>query len=158
MRPSYLRRCNKIMREIHPAEDVLIDVQKDILRIAKERGMSPKRIAARTKLNEHTIISWSKGSAMPAWAFAVLTQVLDDDLSTLMFEQFDKFVGTADPSEGDLDSLGNAAARFVADKLDSETGGTVTPMNRAKLQVQARQIGCIAFSTSRGPQRRRATA
>jgi hypothetical protein len=133
------------MSDLSPQAHNLLAIQRDIFRLAKrDHELSPGRLAALSGLNARTIQNWAEGAAMPAFAFAILSEHIPEELTSLLFEPFDKRVTAVERDDGDLDSLGCETAGFTSDYVEAKSDGRITPIERAKLTERAGVIAARA--------------
>lgn len=118
-----------------------VDAQREMFRLAaKECGLTIPIIAQRSPLHESTMKGWRDGAAMPAWAlFQLGAAGVPDHLLSLVGASFGKHVGTDETDDGDLNALGREGAHFLAEKQDAEADGNVTPIERAKRNLERAQ-------------------
>lgn len=124
--------------------------QMDMFRLARrDHDLTANRLSKLSRIPETTIQSWCKGSAMPAWALVVLSAYLPDELTSLMFEPAARYVGTAEPGDGDLDALAREGADYNVEYLrardpGSDAGPELSPREKAILRDKARRIAATA--------------
>lgn len=128
-----------------PARDS-VEAQRELFRLAeKECGLSISVIAARSPLKASTMQGWRDGSVMPVWALGALGAAgVPDHLLSLIMAPYGKHVGTDECGDGDLDALGRESAGYVSEKLEAESDGIVTPIEKAQLKERALRITCVA--------------
>lgn len=128
----------------------IISRQERMLRLAeRDYDLSLAVLHVETGISKATISSWKQDVAMPAWALVVLSRVIPDDLTSLLFEPVGKHVGTSDGDDGDIDALAREAAGFNVEYLDarqpkSEAGTGLSPREREKLKDRARRVASTA--------------
>lgn len=133
----------------HGTDCDVIAAQEAMLRLAeRDYQLTSKRIEAETGIPAVTLRSYKRDTMMPLSAFVKLCRVIPDDLTSLVMEHAGKHVGTNEPGDGDIDALGREAAGFVAEKLDAEADGVVTPMERGKLKDRARRMASAALAVA----------
>ena len=129
----------------HGTDCDVIAAQEAMLRLAeRDYGLSTKRLEAETGIPAVSLRSYKRDTMMPLAAFVKLARVIPDCLTSLVMEPSGKHVGTNEPTDGDIDALGREAAGFVAEKLEAEADGIVTPIERGKLRDRARRVECAA--------------
>ncbi len=138
------------MPEISVTQQHLIERQKDMFRLARrDHDLTPKRLSQLARIPEPTIASWSKGTAMPAWALVVLACYLPDEITSILFEPAEKYVGSAEGGDGGLAELDCEALGFAAEHAEARRDGVVTPMERARLGERARRVASVARCVAR---------
>lgn len=124
--------------------------QCDMFRIAKrDHGLTDKVLAAETGFKLDTITTWTKGTAMPAYALVKLCRIMPDHLTSMMFEPADKYVGTIAPGDGSLDELAREAAEYNVEYLNahdpkSENGPGLSPREEANLKFKSKRLAAVA--------------
>lgn len=126
-----------------------IDVQTDVLRLAKARyALSSARLAALTDIPETTIASWGKGTSMPAWAMMALAIHIPADLMNLLAEPAGLQFVPLEQQANDLDQLACEASGFTHELLEAKRDGKVTPIERDRLKEKARRVAVAAASVA----------
>ena len=127
----------------------IISRQERMLRLAeRDHGLTLAVLFAETGISKATLSSWKKGTAMPAYALALLAEVIPDELVSLLFEPVGRCVVTCEHGNGDLDALAKESAGYNVEYLDarspsSDGGVELTPRERAHLQDRARRIASV---------------
>lgn len=127
----------------------IISRQERMLRLAeRDHDLTLEVLAQETGIPKGTLNSYKKGVAMPQFAFALLCEVIPDDLTSLLLPT-GKYVSSEEPEGGDLDALAREAAGFNVEYLEahhpgSEGGTTVTPRERQNLKDRARRMSTTA--------------
>jgi hypothetical protein len=125
----------------HGTDCDVVAQQEAMLRLAeRDYGLSIKRLAAETGIGATTLRTYKRDTMMPLGVFVKLCAVIPDELTSLCLEVSGKHVGSNATSDEDLDALGREAAGFVAEKLEAEADGKVTPIERSKLKHRARRV------------------
>ena len=121
-----------------------VALQHEMFRLAKnDYGLSTSVLAKRAKLPKSTLDGWASGhTQMPAWALGELG--LPDDLTSIILNPYGKHIGTDEPDDGDLATLGREAAGFVSEKLERMSDGKLCHIDQAALKGRARRIAAIA--------------
>ena len=120
-----------------------------MLRLAeRDHDLTLEVLAQETGIPKPTLASYKRGVAMPMFAFALLCDVIPDELTSLLLPA-GKFVSSAEPEGGDLDALAREAAGFNVEYLDahhpnSDGGTAVTPRETANLKDRARRMAGTA--------------
>lgn len=138
-----------------PNQQIYIAAQRDMFRLAKrDHGLSATRLALLSGIPEPTLRTWTRDTAMPAWALAHLSQHLPDELVSLMFEINDRAVITVEPGDGDFHALAEAGMDYNVEYLgarrpESDGGTELTPREKAILREKARRKAAIARRVAR---------
>lgn len=122
-----------------------IEAQRRFFRIAKrDHGLSRKVLHIDTGIPLSTLKSWEADTAMTLSAFNRLARAgVPDHLLSLLTDPGEKHVCT-NGDDDDLDELASECAGFVADKLDAERDGVVTPIEEGRLKARKRRIKALA--------------
>ena len=138
------------MENRHAAQQHFVSRQSDYFRLAaRDCDLTVKRLALLTDIPATTMATWASGTVMPAWAMWELSRHVPDYLNSMLAERSGKFVGTCEPSEGDLDALGREGAGYTSALFDARApespgGSVVTPIERAGLRDRARRVASRA--------------
>lgn len=91
--------------------------QHDMLRRAKDDfGLDAATLARKIGVSKSAVKGWQDGSAMPAWALGALCEAgVPDELASLVTDPFNRYVGSADETDGDLDELATLCGEFLAE-------------------------------------------
>ena len=124
--------------------------QAEMFRLAeRDHGLTLAVLAMETGIPKRTLATYCNSNPfarakLPLPVFVALCGVIPDACTSVVFASAGKFIGTAEPSDGDVDALGREAAGYVAEKLEAEADGIVTHIERRKLADRARRIAPIA--------------
>jgi len=127
----------------------IISAQERMLRLAeRDHALTLDVLTQETGIPKPTLASYKRGVAMPHYAFALLCEVIPDELTSLLLPA-GKYVSSSEPEDGDLDAVARDAAAFNVEYLDAhhpagEGGSTVTPRERANLRDAARRLASVA--------------
>ena len=128
----------------------IISRQERMLRLAeRDHDLTLAVLSAETGIPKPTLASWKKDTAMPAWALVLLSRVLPDELTSLLFEPVARYVGTCEGGDGDLDALARESATYNVEYLhardpESDGGTALTPRERATLKDRSRRVAAVA--------------
>lgn len=136
-------------RRSNIAQDI-ISRQERMLRLAeRDYDLTLSVLSAETEIPKETLATYKRDTAMPAWTLVLLSRVIPDELTSLMFEPIGKHVGTDETGEGYLDALARESAGYNVEYLDSrapgsENGPALSPREEARLKDRARRIAATA--------------
>lgn len=143
------------MAGLSPKARYSIAQQSEMFRIAdSDYGRSLTDLRRATGIggeSNSTLKGWVNGSAMPAWALGELCEKggLPDHLASLVLEPFQRFVGTPDESEGDLDALATMCSDFLAEYSRArhpESPGGIHIVHTEKLDLTKLRRGLQAYA------------
>lgn len=128
----------------------IVSRQERMLRLAeRDHGLTLAVLHAETGISKATLSSWKNDTAMPAYGLVLLSEVIPDDLVSLMFEPVGRCVVTCENGDGDLDALAKESAGYNVEYLDarspsSDGGIDLTPREQARLKDRSRRIASVA--------------
>lgn len=128
----------------------IIARQERMLRLAeRDHDLTLAVLSAETSIPKPTIASWKHDVAMPAWALVCLSKHIPDDLTSLMFEPVNRFVGSCVSGDGGLDALARESAGYNVEYLNArdpegDGGSALTPRERAILKDKSRRVAAVA--------------
>jgi len=128
----------------------IISRQEHMFRLAeRDYGLTIAMLSAETGISKNTMLMWKKDTAMPAYALVMLSAIIPDELTSLMYEPVGKHIGSdgAD-DDGDIDALARDCSRYTAEYLSADKPRT--PQQIANLQDIARRIAGVARRVSHG--------
>jgi hypothetical protein len=144
MAREIFRERNGILADLSIHARNSVALQQEMFRLAEhEHGLSLAVLSRTRGIPLSTLKGWRDGAQMPAWAIGELR--LPDDLTSLILTPWDKFIGSNEDGEGDLDALGlealGLAGEVAAARSPASPGGTnIVPMERAKIADRARRM------------------
>lgn len=131
-------------------EQETLAAQSEMFRLAeRDHGLTITALATETGINKSTLATYNHSNIfqrakMPLPVFVALCRVIPDDCTSIVLAGIGKHVGTNEGGDGCLDALGREAAGYVAEKLDAEADGVVTPIERRRLRDRARRVAARA--------------
>jgi hypothetical protein len=118
--------------------------QADMFRSAEfSHNLPLKRIATLSGMSVETLNEYRKGAAMPLHAFVQIAPYIPDELLSLCLAQAGKHVGSDEGDDGDLDALTVEASGLVNEVLEAKRDGSVTHIERARIQQRTRRVVSI---------------
>jgi hypothetical protein len=141
--------CNE-----HPEFQNYVATQCEMFAEAKRVGLPPRVLARKAVLPPTTVEGWANGTAMPAWAFSILTRFLPDEISSMMMEHSDKVIVPAVPEDALIDDLVTEAAELGADYArarhpNSPGGIRIVHSEEPPIKRRARRVAALAAAVAK---------
>lgn len=139
-----------------PESQHVLALQADMFRLAKrDYLLTYKRLSLLSGIPDSTLESWGKGAAMPLYGFVKLAPHIPDDLLSMVMEPAGKFVGSVEPSDGDIHDLHTDAAELTSAATKavhpkSPGGVHIVPSERGQIRDIARRLGPRALKVAAG--------
>lgn len=119
-----------------------LETQSDVFRLAeRDYGLTKKVISSKSGIGYDSVLDYASGkTAMPVVALIKLCDVIPDHLLSQLLDPVGRHIASNAQRDGDLSELGREAANFTHDYVDAVSDGNVTPIERAKLESDARRL------------------